>query len=267
MGLPIIGHLTTAGFRVECCDNDPDRQRLAREAGASIVRDVADLSPCGVILLFVPTDDDVRQVSETYLKAAAPGSVIVVCSSVLPETCAHIAEAAAGARATVVDAALTGGIRGAADGKINLLVGGETGDVARVASVFRPWTNNVHHVGPLGMGQVGKTVNNLIHWGEIVVITEALSLGAKLGVPVSRMREALKGGSVDGRTLRELEDMRFTWFEKDIDNAKSMAVDVPAELPIASYMQECMRSISVSAMADLLGDRATIELPAKPKSL
>jgi 3-hydroxyisobutyrate dehydrogenase-like beta-hydroxyacid dehydrogenase len=49
----------------------------------------------------------------------------------------------------------------------------------------------VHHLRMLGSGQVGKTVNNLVHWGEIAVIVEALELGADLAVPAARLRQAL----------------------------------------------------------------------------
>jgi 3-hydroxyisobutyrate dehydrogenase len=74
------------------------------------------------------------------------------------------------------------------------------------------------------------------------------------------MREALKTGTVDSRTLRELEDMRFTWFEKDIDNARIMANEISARIPVAEYMQKCMRNISVAGMADLLTDRDVIDV-------
>ena len=263
MGLPLARHLVAAGFPVTVCDLDTDRRAAAERLGATATSTVDDFGSCRVALVIVPTDDDVLTVAGQYGAVAAEGSVLVVCSSVRPATCLAVEQALRPAGVRVVDAALTGGIRGAESGRINLLVGGRAEDVADLAPVFAPWTGHVDHLGPLGTGQVGKTVANLIHWGEIVVCAEALSLGAELGVPVSVLRAALQNGSTDSRTLRELQEMRFTWYEKDIDNAVRMAATVDRELVLSTFVQRLMRDIDVPAMAALLEDRATIELTGR----
>jgi 3-hydroxyisobutyrate dehydrogenase-like beta-hydroxyacid dehydrogenase len=260
MGLPIARHLVGAGFTVTVCDLDPGRRHSAEELGADGASTVDDLGDCQVVLVVVPTDEDVRTVAGQYGAVAAEGSVLVVCSSVQTATCLAVEEALRPAGVRVVDAALTGGIRGAEGGRINLLVGGRAEDVADLQPVFAPWASHVNHLGPLGTGQVGKTVGNLVHWGEIVVLAEALSLGAELGVPVSVMRAALQNGGTDSRTLRELQEMRFTWYEKDIDNAVRMAATVNRELVLSTFVQRLMRDIDVPTMAALLEDRETIEL-------
>jgi 3-hydroxyisobutyrate dehydrogenase-like beta-hydroxyacid dehydrogenase len=263
MGLPIARHLVEAGFPVTVCDLDPGRRGAAERFGAGSTSTVDDLGSCRVALVVVPTDDDVKAVAGQYGAVAAGGSVLVVCSSVQTATCLAVEQALRPAGVRVVDAALTGGIRGAEGGRINLLVGGRAEDVADLRPVFAPWTSHVNHLGPLGTGQVGKTVGNLIHWGEIVVCAEALSLGAELGVPVSVMRPALQNGGTDSRTLRELQEMRFTWYEKDIDNAVRMAATVDRELVLSTFVQRLMRDIDVAKMAALLEDRGTIELTGR----
>jgi hypothetical protein len=67
-------------------------------------------------------------------------------------------------------------------------------------------------------------------------------------------------GPTDSRTLRELEDMRFTWYEKDIDNAVKMAATVDRELVLSPFVQRLMRDITVPRMADLLTGKGIIEL-------
>ncbi len=260
MGFPIMRYLLRAGFRVACCETDPGRRAEAKQLGARPASSVHELADCSVILVLVPTDEDVRAVAAEYAGVASSGSFLVICSSVRTETCRSIAAELKDRDIHVVDAALTGGVRGAETGQINLLVGGDIGDVNDLAEVFKPWTSHVNHLGELGCGQIGKTVNNLIHWAQIVVLAEALSLGAELGVPPSLMRPALVAGPSDSRTLRELEDMRFTWYEKDIDNAKEMAATVNRELVLSRYVQKLMRSVTVAGMADLLADEGVIEL-------
>jgi 3-hydroxyisobutyrate dehydrogenase-like beta-hydroxyacid dehydrogenase len=130
----------------------------------------------------------------------------------------------------------------------------------RVRPVLAPWTAAVHHLGPLGAGQVGKTVNNLIHWAQISAITEALGLAAAHGLDVATVRAALRDGPTDSRTLRELERMRFTWWAKDLDNADRMADAVGVRLPVAAVSREVMARTSVADVLDLLGVRG----PAGP---
>ena len=260
MGAPIVRYLVQAGFPVTVCDLDADRRAGAEALGAHSTSTVDGLGDCRAALVTVPTDDDVRLVAGQYGAVARAGAVLVIHSSVRTATCRAVEEALRPRGVRVVDAALTGGVRGAEAGEINLLVGGSAADVADLAPVFAPWTSHVNHLGPLGTGQVGKTVNNLIHWAQIVVCAEALSLGAELGVPVSVMRPALENGPTDSRTLRELQEMRFTWYEKDIDNAVRMAATVDRELVLSTFVQRLMRDIDVPRMAALLADRGIIEL-------
>ena len=261
MGLPIIGYLTTAGFKVLCWDLDQGRRNDAGARGAEAVTSMGEMGACRALLVFVPTDDDVRAVADEFRSVATPGACVVIHSSVRPETCREVGEELAPDGIKVVDAALTGGVRGAEAGEINLLVGGEQADVAELAQVFAPWTTHVHHLGPLGNGQVGKTVNNLIHWGQIVSIVEALSLGQELGIRPQQMRPALYTGPTDSRTLREMEQMRFTWYEKDIDNAVDMAASVDRTLIFSPVVQKLMRGINVTNVASLLAGDTVVELP------
>ena len=260
MGAPIVRHLVQAGFRVTACDLSADRRAGAEAVGASSTSTVDDLGDCPVALVMVPTDDDVRLVAGRYGAVAPRGAVLVINSSVRTATCLAVQEDLRPRGIRVVDAALTGGVRGAEAGQIDLLVGGSDADVADLTPVFAPWTGRINHLGPLGTGQVGKTVGNLIHWGEIVVCAEALSLGAELGVPVGVMRSVRADGPADSRTLRELQEMRFTWYEKDIDTAVQMAATVGRELVLSTFVQRLMRDIDMPKMAALLADRGTIEL-------
>ncbi|MFD7443670.1 NAD-binding protein [Streptomyces sp. NPDC059909] len=175
------------------------------------------------------------------------------------ETCKALTEELAPSGIKVVDAALTGGVRGAEAGEINRLVGGSAEDVLALER-FAPWSSHVNHLGPSGNGQIGKTVNNMIHWGQIVSIVEALSLGLELGISPERMRPALYNGPTDSRTLRELEEMRFTWYEKDTDNAISMAAEIDRTLYFNPIVGEFMRGINVKNVAALLAGESIVEL-------
>jgi 3-hydroxyisobutyrate dehydrogenase-like beta-hydroxyacid dehydrogenase len=267
MGLPILRNIVAGDRAVACYDTSPDKQALVVAAGATAVGSYSELADCATVLVFVPTDADVLDVAMAYLPFARDDAIFVVCSSVTVGTCQELAERAAPFGVRVVDAALTGGIRGAESGRINLMVGGADADVAALRPLFETFCAKINHLGELGCGQIGKTVNNLVHWGQIVVLTEALSFGSRLGVAVPTLRAALAAGPTDSNTLHDLEQMRFTWFEKDIGNAQRMAAAGGFDLTVAPFVQALMRQISVPGMASLLADHGTIELqPAAGES-
>ncbi len=260
MGRPAAEYLAASPFGTSAYDLDTAALEAIEKKGAtptSSLRELAERST--VVFVFVPSDDDVRTVclgDDGLLAGAQPGSVLAICSSALPETCEAVAAAGREKGVDVLDAALTGGVRGAEAGQINLLVGGDEAVLDRIRPLLEPWCGSVHHLGGLGAGQVGKTVNNLVHWAQISAITEALRFGQRLGVAPSKLREALKDGPTDSRTLREIEQMRFTWHKKDLANAFAMAqtVDPPIDLPVAATAREAMLSITVDSVVRLLAD-------------
>lgn len=251
MGRPIAEHIAAAGFETLAFDSS----REARADGVKIVKSLADLASADVVIVIVPTDEDVIGVvagQGGLIEHGKPGLTIVISASVNPDTCRQLAEAGDKRQIRVIDAALTGGVRGAKSGEINLLVGGPKDVVDAVSDVFGAFARGYHVLGAIGAGQIGKSANNLIHWAQIVAIDESMRLARDLGVNPAALRAALEQGPTDSRTLREIEYMRFTWYEKDIDIAEELAGGVGRELPAARLSRELMRSITASSIHDLL---------------
>jgi 3-hydroxyisobutyrate dehydrogenase-like beta-hydroxyacid dehydrogenase len=255
MGFPVARHVLDAGFDVAVHDLDDRTAAVAGELGARTADSAADAATdAAAIAVFVPTDQDVLDVCigpAGVLAGARDGAVVLLCSSLRPDTCATVA-AGAPPGVDVVDAALTGGVRGAEAGEINLLVGGDPAALDRVRPLLEPWTVAVHHLGPLGSGQVGKTANNLVHWAQICAITEALELARRAGVDVPVLRRALMDGPTDSRTLRELEHMRLTWHAKDLANTAALADAVDLDIPVAETARRLMLDITITDVARLL---------------
>lgn len=255
MGRPAAELLAAAGVETYAYDTDAATLEAAGAKGIKVADGLVQLGAASsVILVFVPTDDDVVSVcsvDDGILAAAAPGSVVLICSSVRPDTCEKVAALAAEHGVDVLDAALTGGVRAAEAGTINLLVGGDAAVLDRIRPTLEPWCGTVHLLGGLGAGQIGKTVNNLCHWGQLSVIVEALRLGRRLGVEPELLRPALMDAPPASRTLKEMQLMRLTWHHKDLENAMRMADSVGFEMPVATTVQEAMQHITVADIADL----------------
>ncbi len=251
MGRPIAEHIARAGFTTLAFDLSPD----AQAEGVTIVKSLADLAPADVVIVIVPTDEDVIEVvagQGGLLQHGKPGLTVVISASVKPATCRELAAQAEKRNIQVIDAALTGGVRGAENGEINLLVGGPRETADAVSDVFAAFAAHYHVLGDIGAGQVGKSANNLIHWAQIVAIDESMRLAADLGVEPAVLRAALEQGPTDSRTLREIEYMRFTWYAKDIDIAEELAAPVGRDLPLARLSRELMNRITVASVHELL---------------
>ena len=259
MGRPIAEHLVRSGTPTTVFDLDPGLVEELAAGGARPATTLGDAAAAAdVVVVIVPSDEDVRRVclgDAGLLAGARPGSVLLISASVRPDTCAEVAAAAGDRGVEVLDAALTGGVRGAEAGRINLLVGGDAEVLERISPVLKPWTVGVHHLGPLGAGQVGKTVNNLCHWAQVAIIHEALLLGQRLGVPASKVRAAVLDGPAASRTLAEVEQMRLTWWRKDIENARQVAATIGYDLPLTDRVHELMAGITVERIAAIVDDR------------
>jgi 3-hydroxyisobutyrate dehydrogenase-like beta-hydroxyacid dehydrogenase len=258
MGLPTARLLAAAGLPTHV--HDIDSAAMASATGALPAESVVDLAGrCAVIMVMVPTDRDVLDVCGELVRAARPGTVVLVCSSVTVDTCRVVAELAMPYGIDVLDAALTGGVRAAEAGRINLLVGGDEAVLDRIRPVLAPWTATVHHLGPLGCGQVGKTVNNLCHWGQLSAIMEAMRLGRALGVEPTKLRAAVLDGPAASRTLAEMGLFRLTWYEKDLANAMRMAAGAGRSLPLADAVRVAMEHITVGDIAGLYAEEPASE--------
>lgn len=255
MGGPIARHLVAAGTATTVSDLDADAVAGAVALGAAQAPDPAAVAAAaGVVVVVVATDTQLRDVltgPRGVFTGTQPGTVVLLSSSALPETCRELA-AAAPAGVDVLDAALTGGVRAAEAGSLTLLVGGDPAALDAARPALEPWTGAVHLLGDVGAGQVGKTVNNLVHWAQIAAIGQALELGRRLGGDVPSLRRALQDSPTDSRTLREMHRMRFTWFEKDLANAEEMAGDTGADLSMARTALDFMRSFDIAAAHRLL---------------
>jgi 3-hydroxyisobutyrate dehydrogenase-like beta-hydroxyacid dehydrogenase len=258
MGGPIARHLATSGIDTTVTDLDEAAVVAATTHGAVPTTDPAGVAAAaGVVIVVVATDAQLREVltgPHGVFAGARPGTVVLLSSSALPETCRELA-AAAPEGVDVLDAALTGGVRSAEAGRLTLLVGGDPAALDAARPVLPPWTAAVHLLGDVGAGQVGKTVNNLVHWAQIAAIGQALELGRRLGGDVRKLRAAMQDSPTDSRTLREMDQMRFTWFEKDIANAEEMAAGTDADLSMARTALAFMRTFDIDAALRLLSSR------------
>jgi 3-hydroxyisobutyrate dehydrogenase-like beta-hydroxyacid dehydrogenase len=207
-----------------------------------------------VVVVMVATDAQVDAViaQSGLLDRLARGSVICIASSCAPETCRSMAEIAAAKEIGVVDCPLVLGQEAADSGTLVAYVGGEDISVARARPVLGAFCRQVLHLGPVGTGQIAKTINNLLLWACMSANFEALALAKKLGADVPRLIEALGHGSGANWSLSRWGKGTGKWAEKDMDVALDLAQQARMPVPLAALVDQLMKGINQEKMKALL---------------
>jgi 3-hydroxyisobutyrate dehydrogenase-like beta-hydroxyacid dehydrogenase len=253
MGAAIGGHLLAAGCVLAVYDPVAEAMQPLVDEGARAGAGAADVAQSSQLTLVIVVDDaQVRAVVPQVIGAAPEGSIVAICASVRPDTCADMARLGAERGVHVVDAALVRGERGAEEGRLVLFCGGEEAVIDELRRACAPFTEAVLHVGEVGAGQVAKTANNILLWACIRADVEAQRLARALGVEPAKLREAMALGSGANRPLAEWGKHRLRWPHKDLEVALAVAAEVGVELKLVEQLPGLMRELTVDDLNDLL---------------
>jgi 3-hydroxyisobutyrate dehydrogenase len=203
MGLPMAGHLLTAGHEVTVASRSRGPIDAAVALGAhdgGTPRRVAEAAE--LIFLCVPNSPEVEEVVDDMLGVLGAGRTVVDCSTIDPdvERAQHVRVSQTGAR--YLDAPLSGGTAGAHNGVLTLMVGGDAGTLADVTPVLTAFARLIVHVGGPGMGQVVKLCNNLIYAAQMVATAEASALAVTSGVDMAKLHQVLLHSTGDCVAVR-----------------------------------------------------------------
>ena len=253
MGLAMAGHIRHAGHDVVVTDIDADKRVQAEANGLEAVETLAEAARhAEVFIVVVATDDQSRTVTREILETGRPGAAIVIAATNDPRTMQALAAEADAKGFRFVDAPVVFGLQGARDGELVSLCGGSADDVAFVEPVLMAYGRAVHHVGPVGAGQLAKTCNNMMHWVACVANYEVLLLAKRFGVDAQRMREILLDCPAHNVTLKRWDSTRFTWHEKDMDVALDLAQDGGVPLPLFGQVDQLVKRLGPERVKELL---------------
>ena len=151
---------------------------------------------CDLVGLCVVSDADVREVAITggLLKAMRPDAILAIHSTVRPDTCREIADAApAGVR--VLDAPVSGTGEAALKKQLAVMVGGDAAAYETARPVFETFGAPVRRMGDLGTGQLCKLVNNVLMTANLKLAADAMGFGKSLTIDPAPLHEMLMASS------------------------------------------------------------------------
>ena len=251
MGLGMAGTLVRAGFAVSGYDISPTRRALAEAVGVAYVADLADLlRSSDALVMSLPYARDVEAVvtaADGLLSRHDRKVVVIDTSTSDPQTSRRLAERLAQAGHALLDAPVSGGPSGAAEGTLTMMVGGAAADFAQAGPVLEALSSRAIHVGPSGAGNIAKLVNNLLVAAHLVTTGEAMRLSQAAGLAAE---DALKVvNSATGRSA--ISEVMFPrWIlpgtfdsgfsaglmRKDVQLALELAQQVGADCPLSAHV-------------------------------
>ena len=245
MGLAMLKHLIKQGYQVTACDIDDKQLAKARDTGAAAVTTAAEVARAAdFVIVAVGYDEEVRQVVlevDGLLANLAPGSIIAISSTAKPDTVKALDEQAKVNGVAILDAPICRGRFAADDGTLLALVGGKPDVVERGRAIYRCFCSDYAHLGDVGHGQVGKTMNNLLLWINAVGLIEAGRLAETTGIDLVKLRAALLISSGASDALKEWDGVSFTWALKDMQIVADLADKAGLSLPITGAIKELVK--------------------------
>jgi len=125
---------------------------------------------------------------------ARPGLLVIDCSTSDPVSTGTLAAELTAQGLRFVDAPLAKTPKEAAAGTLDVMAGGEPDVVEAALPILRSFSAKVVHVGPVGAGHTMKLLNNFVSVGYGALYSEALALGAKVGIRPAEFHAVLSGG-------------------------------------------------------------------------
>ena len=197
MGAPMAGHLKQHGLLHAVANRTHAKaEQLARELGVAAPATLAEVArQSDVIALCVTADADVLATVDAIAPHVRPGTIVIDHSTVDPETAKKAAARLKEVGAHFLDAPVSGGVEGAKNGNLSVMVGGDAAVLERARPVLESYALRVTHLGDVGAGQATKAVNQVLVAGIAQAVCEGLALGEALGLDPERLIPTLGAGA------------------------------------------------------------------------
>ena len=257
MGHGIASNIVKHGHPLSVLEH-PGNQPLdtLKAAGVKTFATASELAAAvDVVILCVTGTPQVEAVllgDTGVLKSLRPDTVVIDCSTALPDSTERLAKIVADAGGRFMDAAMTRTPKEAAEGRLNLLVGGDTELFRDCRPLLACFAENITHAGPVGAGHRMKLLHNYVSLGSVALIAEAAACAERAGVDPEVFVDVLVKGGGGGTAL---ERLRPFLLNKDPSGLRFAMSNAQKDLGYYTAMAEA--SHSARSIAD--GVRQTFD--------
>jgi 3-hydroxyisobutyrate dehydrogenase len=267
MGFPMSRRLVEAGHAVTVWNRSKAKAAALVELGAKPATSPREMAErCDIIFMCV-TDaaavEDVVFGAEGLASVEGRGKLVVDFSSIHPDAARTIATRLREKNGMAwIDAPVSGGSKGAEEGTLAVMAGGEAADVERARPYVLAMARRLTHMGPVGAGQTTKLCNQIIVGCAMTVLAEATRLAVNAGIDAGKLPEALAGGFADSIPLqlfvpRMVQGIHspplghIATMLKDLDTVVEVARDTSTPVPMSALASQLFRLGKAARGADV----------------
>ncbi len=186
MGGPMADNLIKAGHKLRVFDLSRAAVGKLVEVGAEAASSASDAAMgAEAVITMLPAGQNVRSIylgPEGLIASASPGCLLIDCSTIDVATAREVSAVAEEARLDMLDAPVSGGVGGAQAATLTFMAGGKESAFRRAEPILSSMGKTVVHAGGPGNGQAAKICNNMILGISMIAVSEAFTLGEKLGL-------------------------------------------------------------------------------------
>jgi 2-hydroxy-3-oxopropionate reductase len=264
MGRPIAERLLAAEHELVIYNRSRQVLSDLSELGAETAFTPADVaSRVGYVMTALPGPAAVEEVvlgKEGILDGAHDGLVYADLSTSTPALAKTLYKHLGSRGTSALDAPVSGGVVGAREGSLTVMVGGDASAARSMEPLFASFAANITHVGGAGAGQVAKAGNQIIVGLTIQAVAEALVLARAYGLDPATVLQAWRGGFADSRVLSEhgarMVEEQFApgaalrLHLKDLHIALDLARELDLSLPATGGLAGTMERLVASGFQD-----------------
>ncbi len=251
MGSALLSRLKLANVPATAFDISPAAMETARKEGAQTTTSAKAVAQASTMVdVVVRTDQEVLDCTmgkDGILAGAAPGTLVLLHSTIRPTTTKRIAEAAAETRVYVIDACMTAVPSAVRQGELTFLVGGQKALFDRAKPHLLHMGKDAVYMGPLGCGNVTKLFKNMVTASEALIVYEALQIGKAAGIDYKAALDLMKKTKSQNildrwETRFDLSggDLKFNvgtnLYDKDLPLAAEVGKALGAAIPITEQL-------------------------------
>jgi 3-hydroxyisobutyrate dehydrogenase len=266
MGIPMARRLVNAGYGVTVWNRSTGKAKALVEAGAKLAADPRSVAESASIIFMCVTDaaavEEVVFGADGLANVPDTGKLVVDFSSIHPDAARDIAARLKAANGmNWIDAPVSGGTKGAEEGTLAVMAGGDATDIERVRPYVLAMARRLTHMGPIGAGQTAKLCNQVIVGCAMAVLAEATRLASNSGIDARKLPEALAGGFADSIPLqlfvpRMVQGIHspplghIATMLKDLDTVADIAQATSTPVPMATLAGQIFRLGKAARGAD-----------------
>lgn len=196
MGKPMAKNLIRASFPVTVFNRTRSKTQELAEMGALVASSPRELATgCQIVIVMVSNSPEVEEVllgKEGALDGLRPGSVVIDMGTSFPSSTLKINRILQEKGIEMLDAPVSGGVRGAEEATLTIMVGGKKEVFERCRSVLGALGKNILYLGEIGAGHITKAINNYLAAVAFTALAEALVMAKKAGLSPSKVLEAIQ---------------------------------------------------------------------------